>query len=132
MASSHNCLRAAALMLGCGTVQAMLGCASPPVSAPLPIVTTEQPCPSWVAYPTDHHSNADSPSLGCVSALNLRAMVEHPADLERGRPLGPASGERESRAVEAYDQGKVQPLAGSGAMTPQMVMPVISTGGGTP
>jgi type IV pilus biogenesis protein CpaD/CtpE len=75
--------------------------------------TAAQPCPQWAEYPLDIHSGQDSPYLGCTTEYNLRAMVANPEDLEHGRSLGPADGERESRAVEAYRQGKVKAF-GSG------------------
>lgn len=121
-------MRAAAKMLGIGTILAVSGCADEPLAAPFQ--TSERPCPQWVAFRAGDHSNADSPYLGCVSAANLRAMVEKPEDLERGRQLGPANGEREAKAIETYRQGKVAPLQGSGAMSPQISVP--GSGGGAP
>jgi type IV pilus biogenesis protein CpaD/CtpE len=121
------------MVVGISAILAISGCVREPAPMWQPIAITEQPCPSWAVDPADRHSNADSATLGCVSALNLRAMVEDQADLERGRKLGPASGERETRAVEAYQQGKVAPLAGSSSgASPQVVMPVVSAGSGAP
>jgi type IV pilus biogenesis protein CpaD/CtpE len=94
----------------------MSGCASAP---PPPDLYTASGCPRWWQFPVDRYSNADSPYLGCVTAVNLRAMVAVPADLDRGRPLGRADAERESRAIEAYQQGKIKPFQGSGSMSPQ-------------
>jgi hypothetical protein len=111
-------LNAAITKLSTGLALAMIGCASAP-PPPAPEQYTGVGCPQWWQFPADHHSNADSPYLGCVTAINFRAMVENPADLERGRPLGRADAERESRAVEAYQQGKVKPFQGSGSMSPQ-------------
>ncbi len=102
-------LRAAGMLL------AIPGCAGN--APPPPVPTAENPCPPWVKFPADHYSNADSPYLGCTSAVNLRAMVANPADLERGRPLGPANGERAALGVENYELGKVKALIGSGTMT---------------
>jgi type IV pilus biogenesis protein CpaD/CtpE len=42
-------------------------------------------------------------------------MVADPADLEQGQTLGPADGQRETRAIEAYQQGKARAFQGSGA-----------------
>jgi len=75
--------------------------------------------PVLVGVSTDRASNANSLHLGCVSADNLRAMVANPADLQRGRPLGPADADRVSQAFEVYQQGKIKPLAGSGSMNLQ-------------
>jgi type IV pilus biogenesis protein CpaD/CtpE len=76
----------------------------------LPIPTAAQPCPQWVLFPPDYNSNAGSPYLGCTVALNLRENVANLADLERGRPLGPADGQRETLAVETYQLNKVKPF----------------------
>jgi type IV pilus biogenesis protein CpaD/CtpE len=105
-------------MLSTGITLAMAGCASEP-SHPPPVQYIGADCPQWWQFPADHHSNADSPYLGCVTAINFRAMVADQADLERGRPLGRGDAERESRAIEAYQQGKVKPFQGSGSMSPQ-------------
>jgi hypothetical protein len=112
MTIPHRYQRAAAL-LGTGLLLIVPGCTAKP--APSPIQTAEHRCPQWADSSPDRHSNADAPYLGCISAANLRAMVANPADLERGRPLFPANGERESLAVEAYQQGKVKPFQGASA-----------------
>lgn len=92
--------------------------------------TAALPCPPWVEFPASHYSNRDSIYLGCTNALNLERMLERPNDLILGRSLGPASGERESKAVERYNQGKVTSLIGAGAAAPAVVMP--ASGGSTP
>jgi len=102
-------------MLLPGLMLATAGCASPPATAPAPIRTVENPCPPWMNYPVDQHSNVDSPYLGCVSVANLRAMVADKADLDGGKPLGPASGEVATLAVEAFEQGKVKGFQGASA-----------------
>jgi type IV pilus biogenesis protein CpaD/CtpE len=117
MTGPRNGLWTTATMLWIGVMLVASGCSGGPVP-PLPVPTAEQPCPQWVLFPPDYNSNADSPYLGCTVAINLRANVANPADLERGRPLRPADGERESRAVEAYQQGKVKPFQSSGSMSP--------------
>lgn len=124
---SHS-LCAACWILTAGFLLTLAGCTNTP--APLPAWTAQQPCPQWVKFPANHHSNADSPFLGCISDANLKAMVADPADLARGRPLGPADGERETRAIEAYQQGKVKPLEGSGTTT-SSTSSTSSSGGGT-
>jgi type IV pilus biogenesis protein CpaD/CtpE len=105
-----------------GLLLAGSGCADR-ADPPLPVPTAAQPCPQWTEFPADRHSNRDSPYLGCTNAMNLRSMVENPADLEHGRQLGPADGERETRAVEAYRQGKVKSGQGAGSAVPAIVMP---------
>lgn len=92
------------------------GCSEPPVTMLRP--TAAMPCPQWVLFPADRHSNTDSPYLGCTNEVNLRAMVANPADLERGRPLGLADGAHEARAVDAYRLGTAKTLGASGVMTP--------------
>jgi len=129
MTTAPRRLRAVATMIGAAVMLGLSGCESEPTPLP-PIPTAERPCPPWVEFPTDHHSNADSPYLGCTSAANLRAMVADPADLERGKPLGPADGNRETRAVETYQQGKVKAFGDSGPMAPSITM--TTSGGSAP
>jgi pilus assembly protein CpaD len=52
------------------------------------------------------NSNQPTSNYGCASMRNLGLMLANPADLDRGRALGRADGERASRAVRAYRQGK--------------------------
>ncbi len=86
-------------------------------------------CLPWVNFPVDMHSNAESPYLGCSNRMNLETQVAQPADLAAGRQLGPASGERESRAIEDYEQGKIKPFSSSSVAGPTIVMPGGSSGG---
>ena len=108
MTGPRGKLRSTAKVLWVGVALAASGCADDPASLPVP--TAANPCPLWVLFPPSYFSNADSPYLGCSMAVNLRASVANPTDLEIGRPLGPANGERETLAVEAYQQGKIKPL----------------------
>jgi type IV pilus biogenesis protein CpaD/CtpE len=116
--------RAVASSLVAGMLFFMAGCASRTPEPTPRILVTGSPCPHWWEYPADPHDNSDSPFLGCIAAVNLRAMVANPADLRRGRSLGPADGDRESQAIETYQQGKIKPLAGSGSSS------MSSSGGG--
>jgi hypothetical protein len=123
-------IHAAALTLGAGSIAVVAGCASDP--APPLSKAADLGCPQWVKFPADHHSEADSPYLGCISAANLKAMLANPADLDRGRPAGPANGEREASAIEAYQQGKVKVFQGasaSGAVSQQSGSSTSSTSG---
>jgi type IV pilus biogenesis protein CpaD/CtpE len=107
-------LRSTATVFCIGIALAASGCTDP---ASLPVPTAAQPCPSWVLFPPNPHSNADSPYLGCTIAVNLRANAANPGDLERGRPLGPADGQRETLAVENYQQGKIKPFSSTSSTT---------------
>jgi hypothetical protein len=78
-------------------------------------------CEPWATADQDIHANAPSPQLGCSNNMNLLLMLDRPADLVTGRPLGPANGEREAIAVERYKQGQVAPL-GNGSSTTQFVI----------
>ncbi len=95
------------------------GCASPGR-----VATAAMPCPPWVEFPAEGYDQQDPVHLGCVNALNLRNMVANPADLLHGQALGPASGERESLAVERYNQGKVREARSSEGAAPTIIMPV--------
>ena len=106
---------------------ALSACASG--TTEVPGVAGPPPCPAWVNFPADDHSNAGSPYLGCTNAGNLRNMVDNPNDLDQGRPLGPANGERETRAVHAYEQGQVKAPIDQNAPRPLFVMPGATTGG---
>ena len=92
--------------------------------------TAALPCPPWVEFPTDAHSNEDSIYLGCVNEVNLSYMLVSPEDLARGRPLGPASGARESLGVDLYNQGKTNPTKNSGSAAPTILIP--AAGGTAP
>ncbi len=112
--------------LGLAVALALGGCAAELPALPYP--SGESRCPPLVLPPSGFGGNDPSPVLGCISERNLRAMVADPADLRRGRPLGPANGERETRAVQAYEQGRIRPAAGAGALTPQVTMPGAGAG----
>jgi len=85
--------------------------------------TAALPCPAWVEFPADGHSNEDSIYLGCTNAQNLRNMVANPDDLAQGRALGPASGERETLGVERYNQGKINASKSAPSASPTIIMP---------
>jgi type IV pilus biogenesis protein CpaD/CtpE len=86
----------------------LAGCTDP---ASLPVPTAAQPCPPYVLFPPDAHTNASSPYIGCSVAVNLRANAARPSDLDEGRPIGPADGQRETLSVETYQQGKIKPFS---------------------
>lgn len=117
---------AAALLAACMVLTGLPGCQK---AEPVPAPTAAKPCPQAAAWPVDGHANASPATPGCNIAANLRAMVADPADLTRGLPLGPADGRRETRAIEAYQQGKTKGFQGSGAMSPVIAMPGAGAGG---
>ena len=98
------------LLLAAGLLAvALAGCV---VNEP-PVSVAPRPCPTWVDYPIDNHSNRDSPYLGCSNDVNLLRMVERPSDLDQGRSLGPANGGRQADAVKNYDKDQVKPFVDS-------------------
>ncbi len=98
-----------------------------------PALSLARPCPQWVEYPADDHSNAGSPFLGCTNAANLENMLDRPGDLDHGRELGAASGERETLGVGAYEQGLIKafPDENASQAKPTLEMPG-SAGGASP
>jgi type IV pilus biogenesis protein CpaD/CtpE len=102
---------------------ALAGCTQAPLVA-------ARPCPAWVDYPADSHSNGSSPYLGCTNRANLERMLEDKRDLVAGRRLGPARGERESLAVKAYDEGKTK-TSNTGGATQGGAILLQQSGGGT-
>jgi type IV pilus biogenesis protein CpaD/CtpE len=88
------------------------------------------PCPAWVNYPGDLHSNDVSPYLGCVNQANLVQMLADKNDLKKGRTLAPASGAKQAKAVEDYQQGKVKLKSGGGGGAPPIVLQGSGNGGG--
>ena len=97
-------------------------------------MTGTQTCPPWVEFPADRHGNADSPYLGCVNHFNLVNMLESPADLDQGRPLGSESGERETAVLQDYDENKGSTFKNANAPNPAPAMSVTPApaGGGGP
>lgn len=87
------------------------------------VPTAALPCPPWVEFPSDAHSNENSTYLGCANSANLVTMMANPADLLEGETLGPASGERESLGVDLYNQGKIDAKKNAGTAAPTIIMP---------
>jgi type IV pilus biogenesis protein CpaD/CtpE len=83
----------------------------------------EPACPQWVEFPADSLRNRDLAYLGCANLANLRNMLALPEDLQHGRALGPASGERESLGVERYNEGKASADKNAGSASPTIIMP---------
>ena len=106
---------------------ALAGCVvnEPPLSA------QPQPCPPWVDYPVDNHSNRNSPYLGCTNDVNLLKMVERPQDLDQGRPLGAGNGGRQADAVKNYDKDQVKPFLDSSVRSSQAGAQITGGSGGS-
>jgi len=112
------CLFGVALLAACASTERV-----PPVA------TAEHPCPAWVEFPLNRHSNADSIHLGCSNAVNLKAMLDNPEDLVRGRDLGPANGARAAIGVEKYERGQANPTQSGGQAAPSLVLSGVAGGG---
>jgi type IV pilus biogenesis protein CpaD/CtpE len=104
-------------------VIAVLGLAGCTSASEVPSLATTRTCPQWVNFPIDDHSNAGSPYLGCTNANNLQTMIATPGDLEHGRELGPANGERATLGVETYQQGKIKDFSNANAPAPVFFAP---------
>ncbi len=85
---------------------------------PPPVPTAANPCPVWTDFPANINENQDSPYLGCTLQWDVRAQLANPADLDKGRPLGPADGTAAAAAVDRYRLGTVKTGAGAGGFTP--------------
>ena len=107
---------------------ALSGCVNEP-----PLSAEPRPCPPWVDYPVDNHSNRDSPYLGCSNDVNLLKMVERPSDLDQGRSLGAANAGRQADAVKNYDKDQVKPFLDSSSHPSQAGSSITggSSGGGS-
>ena len=131
----HPAIPGSVLLTGAllAALLALAGCAKPTPQRtvdPLPAYPAAgEACPQWAEYPTDRHSNEDSPMLGCSNIMNLRAMAVNPADLERGRTTTPADSQRPIKAIDDFRTGRTRSgTGGAGGMTPAIVMPG-NTGG---
>lgn len=96
------------LLAGLTTTVLLAGC----TSQHAPVMAS--PCPAWVDYPADIHSNDGSPYLGCVNKANLDQMLVDKHDLKKGRALAPANGARQAKAVKDYEEGKTKSSTGTG------------------
>jgi|SRR5215472_14041579 len=86
---------------------------------------TLPPCPNWSSPPGAEYTNAHNSNRGCAAASNLGLMVASPADLVRGRPLGPTEGQPAVNAVQRYMTDRVKQPP-----TPTASPFAASTGGG--
>jgi len=90
-------------------------------TGPDPKPTAANPCPPWLEFPADKHSNVETAYLGCSNDANLKATVEDAADLQKGRALGPSNGAREAQTQDQYIAGQRKPLLSAGAQTPSII-----------
>jgi pilus biogenesis lipoprotein CpaD len=67
-------------------------------------------CPDWSRDPAETTLNLPLSNLGCATLTNLGRMVADPADLARGRAMGPADGVREAEAIVRYRTDKTKAL----------------------
>jgi len=75
------------------------------------VVTTPH-CPDFSKSTESNYTNTPDSNFGCATAQNLGVMVADPADLTRGRDLGPQDGSQSVLAIQRYRLGKVTPLTG--------------------
>lgn len=65
-------------------------------------------CPDWSRPSSSNPGNLNDSNFGCSTATNLSLMIADPADLVRGRSLGPADGEALSLGIQRYRAGVVR------------------------
>jgi type IV pilus biogenesis protein CpaD/CtpE len=92
-------------------------------------LATTPPYPVWANYSEDNHSNETTPYLGYTNHVNLVNMLDTPADMDQGRSLGYASGERETVVLKDYDQNKTSVFANPNAPAATSLMQALPTGG---
>lgn len=114
--------RRLALITGSLVVLLLAGCEDPyqhtlnpdytihVVSTPKGDVAIPPACPSWATDVTDPFDNQITPQIGCAQARNLALSVEQPADLVRGRDLGPQRGVTAIGSIRRYDNDQTRGL----------------------
>lgn len=65
-------------------------------------------CPDWSGSSSSNPGNLNDSNFGCATATNLSLMIADPADLVRGRTLGPGDGEALSLGIQRYRAGVVR------------------------
>ena len=65
-------------------------------------------CPNWSRPSGGNPGNITDANFGCSAATNLSLMIADPADLLRGRGLGPGDGQALSLGIQRYRAGKVR------------------------
>ena len=72
-------------------------------------------CPDWTSRPGRTWANTVHSNFGCASATNFARMLADPADLARGRDMGPADGTVQADAMRRYRTGETKALLGASA-----------------
>ncbi len=80
-------------------------------------VATPPNCPDWRKPANQNFQNSPSSNFGCANAVNLALMVEDPADLLRGRPLGPGDAAGLVHGIQRYRSNLVIPPTGQATQT---------------
>lgn len=65
-------------------------------------------CPDWSRPSASNPGNLTDSNFGCAAATNLSLMIADPADLVRGRDLGPGDGQALANGILRYRNGKVK------------------------
>ncbi len=65
-------------------------------------VATPPNCPDWRKPANQNFQNSPASNFGCADAVNLALMVEDPADLLRGRRLGPGDAAGLVHGIQRY------------------------------
>lgn len=110
-------------------VLALAGCASTPADRLDAGQRTAQAQPGCPPNPTGG-GEASPPERGCWNRANLARMLADPADLNQGRSLGPAAGDREAVIVDSYRRGENRPAASQNTARPTLLIGGPSGGGG--
>ena len=74
-------------------------------------VATPPKCPDWRKPSNQNFQNSPASNFGCADAVNLALMVEDPADLLRGRRLGPGDAAGLVHGIQRYRSNLVIPPA---------------------
>lgn len=72
-------------------------------------VATPPNCPDWRKPSSQNHQNSPSSNFACADSTNLALMLEDPADLLRGRPLGPGDAAGLVHGIQRYRDNIVFP-----------------------
>lgn len=88
------------------------------------------PCTFADGRPLAGAAELGSLPIGCSNAANLGAMVADANDVERGKALAPADGERAALGVAAYQAGLGKGAVAASSITGPVPPAGIATGSG--